>query len=62
MTKRICDFCNQEDGSRIMYTLNSNSRYEIQFYEGLDICNDCLKLLCQTIKKKRREERCGIVR
>lgn len=59
MIKRICDFCNQEDGNRIMYTLNSNSHYEIQFYEGLDICNDCLKLLCQTIKKKRSERECA---
>ena len=62
MIKRICDFCGQDNEKQRMYTLKSNSTYDVDFYEDFDICNDCLKLLCQTIKKKRSEEKCGIVR
>lgn len=62
MTKRICDFCGKDNQKQGIYMLDSITWYESEQFDGMDICNDCLKLLCQTIKKKRSEERCGIVR
>lgn len=57
MTKRICDFCGKEDNRIAMYMLDSRNGYETLYFDGMDICNDCIKLLRQTIRKKQKEER-----
>jgi len=62
MTKRICDFCGKDNQKQRIYMLDSGVCYGSEPFDGMDICNDCLKLLIKTLKQKRSEERCGKAR